>query len=457
MKPLITLVAAASMAVAGLLGTSPSGAAALNDTFESNVVKRVNDQRAADVSLSACADGLAEDWAARLAQTKVLVHRDMSVILDQCGASEAGELLALVPKGRTALQVVRQWMSSPTHKATLQDPAYTHVGVGAVTTDDGRRVVVVDFLRPEPTQTPATAPPPSDGIEPRVGVRVFPQYTSATYGHHAAVLDVLGRLGVDRVSGLLTPGMTADEIAFYQEANSRYGIKVWFAIGKPGVTLTADQWTRVRSLLSGPLAGIADVASGWNEPNHRVGGDWSTPTAAHQSALWSNVQQVNADTGQSIKVGTPPLWSGNIDQQFTDLGLLAPKIQGKYDLVNWHMYPHGNKGAELAAMVDRQVTEFTAAYGSHPMLNSESGYFTAQSYSGGSNPSTYESQAAEIDDLVNLHLERGVDISYFELLDDPDPADSNREANFGLVETPDLSPATWFDKPAFAVFQTLTG
>lgn len=250
--------------------------------------------------------------------------------------------------------------------------------------------------------------------------------------------------------------MSTDEIAFYQQAHSRHGIKVWFAVGEPGVALTDAEWTSVRNLLTGPLAGIAAIASGWNEPNHQVAGDWSTVTADHQAKLWANIQQVNSASGQNIMVGTPPLWSGNLDTQFADLQVLAPKIQGKYNLVNWHMYPHGKSGAELAAMIDRQVSEFRAAYGSHPMLNSESGYFTATNYVGGSNPSTYESQAAEIDDLVNMHLARNVDLSYFELLDDPDPADSNREANFGLVETPSLSPSTWFDKPAFAVFRTQT-
>jgi len=260
---------------------------------------------------------------------------------------------------------------------------------------------------------------------------------------------------VKRVSGLLTPNMSADEIEFYRSAHARHGIRVWFAIGAPGNTLSDADWTKVRGLLTGPLVKVTELASGWNEPNHQVGGDWSTPTANHQKKLWANIQQINRASGQSIKVGTPPLWSGNITEQYADLRILGPKIQGAYDTINWHLYPHGNKGTALASMIDRQLKEFRTAYGNAPVVNSESGYFTADEYAGGSNPSTEAEQAAQLPDLVDFHLSRGIGISYFELLDDVDPSGTNREAHFGLVRTPSLSPSTWTDKPAFAVFKRL--
>ena len=107
-------------------------------------------------------------------------------------------------------------------------------------------------------------------------------------------------------------------------------------------------------------------------------------------------------------------------------------------------------------MLVRQKNHFQSVYGSQwPILNSESGYFTAPNYSGGSNPSTYESQAQQLPLLAQYHLELGIDLSYFELLDDPDPSESQREANFGLVETPTLSPSSWFDKPAFQAYRNM--
>jgi hypothetical protein len=318
---------------------------------------------------------------------------------------------------------------------------------------------------PEPTPTPEPSPtgePPST-VSSRasstassgdLAIRVFPHYLNKTYGSHRAVLDTLGRLGVTRVSGLLTPNMAPSVTRFYQDAYARHGIKVWFAVGQPGDVLTDAQWADVRAQLSGPLAGMVELVSGWNEPNHRVGGSWEVPTAAHQNRLWAETQQVNA-AGQDIKVGTPPLWSGNVNEQYADLRLLAPKIAGSYDWINWHLYPHGNTGSDLAALIDRQVAEFTAAYGQVPMVNSETGYFTAQNYTGGSNPSTESEQATQLSDLVALHRARGIGLSYFELLDDPDPTGANREAHFGLVRTPSLDSTTWSDKPAFAVFRDL--
>jgi len=294
----------------------------------------------------------------------------------------------------------------------------------------------------------------ASGVNPHVAVRVFPQNTGSTYSDHAAVLATLGRLGVDRVSGKLAPNMDSSVIQFYQDAYNLYGIKVWFAVGTPDVALTSAQWTDIRNTLEGPLKGIVEVASGWNEPNSGVSGDWVTKTANHQAQLWSNIQQVNSESGQSIEVGTPPLWSGNISQQYTDLNTFAPTIQGKYNLINWHLYPHCNTGTALQDMIDTQKQKFQAAYGSSwPILSSESGLST---YSGGSCPITPQQQADQIDDLINDHLARGIDISYFELLDDVDPSNTNKEANWGLVETPGLDSSTWYDKPAFAVFQTLT-
>lgn len=309
---------------------------------------------------------------------------------------------------------------------------------------------------PSPTESPTATetPPPGDVNPEQVGIRVFPQYSGATYSNHARLLDDLERLGVRRISGLLTPNMAADEIAFYQEAHTRMGIEVWFAVGRPGTVLTVAQWTQVRNLLSGPLAGMVEVASGWNEPNHQVGGDWATVTANHQNRLWAEIQDVNQASGQDILVGTPPLWSGNINEQYADLRELAPKILGHYDIINWHQYPHGNTGSALEEFIDRQVTEFRNAYGDFPMLNSESGYSTSVN-SGSGNPVTEAQQAALVDDLVLFHQERGIWISYFEFYNDPDASLSNREAHFGFVYTPTLDPSTWRDKPAFAVFQGL--
>ena len=304
----------------------------------------------------------------------------------------------------------------------------------------------------EPDPDPDPDPEPSTGSDD-LAVRVFPQYETKTYGNDEAVLDILGDLGVKRVSGLLTPDFDADEIAFYQQAHERHGIKVWFAVGKPGVAFSTSDWERVRFLLAGPLAGIAEIVSGWNEPNHRVA-SFAVPTAIHQNALWANVQQLNAATGQDIKVGTPPLWSGNVNEQYADLRELAPLIQGSYDTINFHLYPHGETGASLRALFERQLAEFTAAYGDLPMLNSESGYSTSVNSTQG-NPVTEEEQAVRVVELVNLHRALGIKLSYFEGVDDPDPTFTNREAHFSFVRTPSLDPATWTRKPAFEVFRAL--
>lgn len=282
-------------------------------------------------------------------------------------------------------------------------------------------------------------------VEQLVAVRVFPTYRTAVYGRHDAVLGRLGTLGIKRISHKLSPSMDPATIAFTQRAYREHGIKSWFTVGSPRVPLGAREWDQVEGLLTGELAGMVERCFGWNEPNHDRGGgpltdQWPQQTAAHQQQLWSRVAPLG------IKIGTPQLWSGDLDTHDADLAVLAPLLEGTFDHVGWHLYPRGDVGVDL---IERFEATYRDLLGAFPVICTEAGYLDAADYSGGAANLTPTQKAGFLPELVDAYVSRGYGISYFELLDDPDPSASEREASLGLVECPEVDPATWVDKPAF--------
>ncbi len=285
-----------------------------------------------------------------------------------------------------------------------------------------------------------------------VAVRVFPSYSTKVYQDHDAVLARLGDLGIKRMSHKLTPSIASNAavIAFTQRAYFEHGIKSWLTVGEPHVPLSAAQWDKMVAALRGPLAGMVDRVYGWNEPNHIRGGgalpsNWHVTAAAHQQQLWARVAPLG------IKVGTPQLWSGDLNRHDSDLAKLAPGIKGTFDHIGWHLYPRGDVGVDL---LDRFDVTYKATLGTFPVVCTEAGHFTAPKYVGGAVNISESQQASSLPKLVDAYLDRGYGLSYFELLDDPDPSGANREAHLGLFRTPSMSSSTWSPKPAFTALKS---
>jgi uncharacterized protein YkwD len=65
-------------------------------------------------------------------------------MLSSCGARRVGENIAY--GNVSADQMMVMWMNSPGHRANLLNPAFTHIGIGAVKTSSGRWYGVQDFI-----------------------------------------------------------------------------------------------------------------------------------------------------------------------------------------------------------------------------------------------------------------------------------------------------------------------
>lgn len=285
----------------------------------------------------------------------------------------------------------------------------------------------------------------------RVAVRVFPSYSYATYGNHAAVLDLLGKLGIKRMSHKMTPAIAGqkDVIKFTQDAYNQHGIRSWLTMGEPRTPLSSGDWDKMMAAINGPLAGMVSRVYGWNEPNHIRGQghappSWVQDAADHQAVLWSRMQ------GTKIKVGTPQLWSGDLDVHDADAALIGPLIRGKFDHVGWHLYPRSG-GAENLKNIERFKAVYQKALGGDfKVICTEAGYLDAKNYTGSAKNFTPEEKARLVPLLVEEYIKRpGWGMAYFELNDDPDKSESDREASLGLVECLGIDPSTWTPKPAF--------
>ena len=293
-------------------------------------------------------------------------------------------------------------------------------------------------LRRTPVETP---------LQAKIAVRVFPTYRRAVYGNHDAVLHRLGQLGIRRISHRLTPGFSQDALVFTQRAFTEHGIKSWFTVGLPNVVLSAAEWDDVEETLRGPLAGMVELVSGYNEPNNDGVTDWAARSVAHNRELYRRF------SGLIPQVGTPQLWSGNLTRHDSDVkALKSAGLAGSFNTIAWHLYPRGGVGTSL---IDRFEQVYFGAFGRHPVVCTEAGYSTPDPavYSGGAKIVTELEQATLLPQLIDAYATRGYGLSYFELLDDPDPTGGNREAHLGLWRCPALEPATWTPKPALAALR----
>ena len=135
--PLTSIVAAPTT-------TAPTTAASYAD----RVLALTNAERTSRglraLSFSSCADGYANSWAKSLSLAGALSHQPLLPILTACSASRVGENVAY--GNVTPEQLVAMWMGSTGHRANILNAAFTHLGVGDVTTSTGRVYGVQVFL-----------------------------------------------------------------------------------------------------------------------------------------------------------------------------------------------------------------------------------------------------------------------------------------------------------------------
>ncbi|MCA9327223.1 hypothetical protein KDA14_01720, partial [Candidatus Saccharibacteria bacterium] len=287
------------------------------------------------------------------------------------------------------------------------------------------------------------------------GTRIFPSYNGKTGGELVTNHSWLTNLGITWVSHKLTPSIASDSgITTLIQNLSSAGIQSVLTVGEPFTTYTNGEWNTMMNALTGPLAGCVTMVTGQNEVNNVRGGgtlpsDWKEQARDHQIELWNRMTTtVNptlvGNSHPAILIGNPNLWSGNVTTHDTDLAAFAPMVKNYANAISYHLYP---RGGDPTWNLDNFITEYKAAYGSdRPIWCTEAGYFAAANYTGGAKNVTNWAHDIYIRKMWLEYASRGAWVSQFEFLDDPDPTDSLRESNFGLVETPSVAYTSWTAK-----------
>lgn len=133
-------------AATGTAQAAPSGARAMEASFDAQVLHYTNVERRKRglkaLRPGGCADGFASRHTQRLAARDAFHHQALRPVLRQCHKRTAGENLAYRAPALSAQQVVRMWMSSPGHRANILKRGYRFLGVDAWKSQRTGRVYV---------------------------------------------------------------------------------------------------------------------------------------------------------------------------------------------------------------------------------------------------------------------------------------------------------------------------
>jgi hypothetical protein len=222
------------------------------------------------------------------------------------------------------------------------------------------------------------------------------------------------------------------------------GIKTHATMG--GFPQTAAQRNKLAEAASG-LTGILHSMGGYNEPNAAGRpANWAYQTVEHQKWLYSLGQRLG------VTVTSPSLHDrvSTLQDDYLELGALNA---GDFcDAISMHRYPTGQSPSEL--LEERSAWAF-AGLGRKPVFTTEGGYFTAPKYVGGANPISEAAQALYAPRQLMEHVYRDMRFWQYELMDDPDASQANREAHLGMIAVGSTDPDTWRRKPAFNAMQSL--
>jgi uncharacterized protein YkwD len=178
------LVVAATMLAGGAIASpstataapmSPGAAAApsaYDTASEQAFISRINGlRRSKGLSILVVTSeltGIARRWTDHMVSQGGISHNPSYSSQVHSNWSKLGENVGV---GYDVESLWQAFLNSPGHYNNLVDPAWTHLGVGAVRASDGRLFTTHDFERiegsaPPPTSPPPTTAPPSNAAPP---------------------------------------------------------------------------------------------------------------------------------------------------------------------------------------------------------------------------------------------------------------------------------------------------
>lgn len=293
----------------------------------------------------------------------------------------------------------------------------------------------------------------ADALAASVGVNIHLNFGGTVYAQVDRVVAAVAELGLRQVRGRVA---TKPSTRHGFTALGNHGVRVEGVCGALGDPQSmAEVMREVVTSYDDPESLFA-AFEGINEPNND-GRPWIRETREKTRDLHEQRDRVGLHRIPIVAPALARVGSGGVEgddtqQQAANLGSLVPYV----DLGNIHVYPKGQTpGEEIDRFMDyeRQVTA------NLPMVCSEGGYFTAMDYHGGAFPTPEDVCAVYLPRLIMEHWIRGNQRFYiYELLDDYDPSNADRESSFGLLRVSGPGPsAAWTPKLQYRAVQNFVG
>ncbi len=283
------------------------------------------------------------------------------------------------------------------------------------------------------------------------GVCAHPNFGNTTYQYTSQWMAALAETGASYFRGMYSQGINATATTTSRARG--YGIK-WGMTVAPNLSTTDTELVNRIRHIGANAADVCRYVEGINEPNHsRSGGavptDWIRRTVAKQRVIW---QAVRSDPRLAhVKVLGPSLQA--VEATESDYKALGDAGLAQYMThAALHRYPGGRYPNHL---IDERLTWIARHWGGRPTWITETGYTNALATPSGHNPVPEDVSACYAPSALLEAVDRGCQVCWYELLDDPDPgAKDNIESNFGMFATISGMAPPWRAKPVVSVMKS---
>ena len=90
-------------------------------------------------------DGIAQSWSETMAQQRTLHHNPGYHVASPAGWRQASENVGMFNREVAARDMLQAWINSPSHRQHLDNPNFTHIGVGWAVSAHGEVYATQNF------------------------------------------------------------------------------------------------------------------------------------------------------------------------------------------------------------------------------------------------------------------------------------------------------------------------
>lgn len=293
----------------------------------------------------------------------------------------------------------------------------------------------------------------SEAIRRNYGIVAHPDLTRSVYSRVDAWTLRASQLGAYYIRGMYDPRLPATKRTV--ERCRALGLKWHMLLAPENWGLTLEELRIRLAHIRDHAADVCIAVEGISEPNtHGDGGDfrpdWPAATAEYQHTI-SNFVRATPRLSH-IEVVGPSLRLTTGDPAADYMALARTGI-GRYQTrAGTHSY---SGGFPPQHQLDQRLGWVSESFGSIKTVITETGYRDERGSNGGHRAVPADVAATYAPRALLEAVTRGCPSTRSGLLDLRGSGEHEPQSSFGLIECPDLDPATWRNKPEFWAMRKL--